>query len=160
MLDLDLTFVWTFVNFIILYVALRFILFKPLGKHMQERAKKIADNIASAERAKAEGEKLYEQYKLQLEETAEERRKILTEAGKKAASDAENYINNAKSEAAEILEKSRLAALRERETMIAELKDEIVSISIAAASKIMDENMDSDKNKEIAESFIERVGVK
>lgn len=160
MLDLDLTFVWTFVNFIILYVALRFILFKPLGKHMQERSRKIAENIADAEKAKTDGEALYAQYKLQLEEATDERRKILNDASKKAALDAENYINSAKAEASEILAKGREDALKEREEMIADLKNEIVILSLAAASKIIDENMDNDKNREIAESFIERAGVK
>lgn len=155
MLDLDLTFVWVFIDFIVIYVILNFVLFKPLGKHMRERSKRIADDIESAQKAKAESESLREEYNRQLESAIEERRRILDEARKKAASEAEKYIAEAKNEAAALLSKSRETAKKEHESMLADLQDEIVSLSIAAASKIMSENMDSEKNRALAESFIE-----
>lgn len=160
MLDLDLTFLWVFIDFIGLYIILNFVLFKPLGKHMRERSRRIAEDIESARKSKEEGEALRAEYNLQLESAIDERRRILDEAKKKAAIEAESYINNAKSEAALILSKSREDAKKEHDSMLAELQSEIVSLSIAVASKIMNENMDSEKNRELAERFIERQGVK
>lgn len=160
MLDLDLGFLWTFINFIVLYVILNHVLFKPLGKHMRERSKRIAEDIESAQKSKAESEALRVEYNLQLESAIDERRRILDEAKKKAALEAETYINNAKSEAALILAKSREDAKKEHDAMFAELQSEIVSLSLTVASKIMNENMDNEKNRKLAERFIERQGVK
>lgn len=158
MLDLDLTFLWVFIDFIGIYIILNFVLFKPLGKHMRERSKRIAEDIESARKSKAEGESIRAEYEHQLESAIDERRRILDEAKKKAALEAETYINNAKSEAALILAKSRDDAKKEHDAMLADLQSEIVSLSIAVASKIMNENMDSEKNRELAERFIAEKG--
>ncbi|GHV14833.1 ATP synthase subunit b [Clostridia bacterium] len=159
MLDIDYTFLWTFVNFIVLYVILNFVLFKPLGKHMRARSEKIASDIETAQKQKSEGEVFRLQYEKQLMETIEERRKILDETNMKAARSAEVYIENAKKEAVRILEEGRVAVQREHDAMIGELKNEVASIAIAAASKVIEEDADSEKNRRFVESFLERTSV-
>jgi F-type H+-transporting ATPase subunit b len=135
------------------------VLFKPLGKHMRSRAEKIAADIESAERQKSEGEEYRSQYEKQLNETADERRRIIEDAHKKATRDAEEYIGDAKKEAARILNEGRSEIQKEHDAMIDDLKNEVTSIAIAAASKIIEANTDNEKNRELVDNFMERTSV-
>ena len=56
------TFIATFINIGILFVVLRAILFKPVTKFIEDRAKKIQDSIDQAENNKAQAKNTLEQY--------------------------------------------------------------------------------------------------
>ena len=49
MLDLNWSIVWIIINLLILFVALKFFLFKPVTKIMDERKRQIEDSIKQAE---------------------------------------------------------------------------------------------------------------
>ena len=51
MLKLDLNLLWTVVDVLILYVLLRKFLFKPIQNVLNQRQKKIEDDIAAAQTA-------------------------------------------------------------------------------------------------------------
>ena len=54
MLKLDLNLLWTVVDVLILYVLLRKFLFKPIQNVLNQRQKKIEDDIAAAQTSKNE----------------------------------------------------------------------------------------------------------
>ena len=59
MLNIDpYTIVFTLINLLILYVAMKKVLFKPINNILESRAKDIQDNLEQAERQRKEAEEL------------------------------------------------------------------------------------------------------
>lgn len=160
MFEIDFTFIWVFINFIFLFIALRFLLFKRLGDFMRKRSEKISENIRNGELKYAEGEEYRKKYESQFENSITERQKIIEDAKKRAEAEAVKIIDEAKREAEKILKDKRAQADRERETMIKDMRKDIIELSILAASKVVEENMDSEGNRKIVESFLGKAEVR
>jgi F-type H+-transporting ATPase subunit b len=47
----------------------------------------------------------------------------------------------------------------ERDKAIAELRREAVDLAIAGASKVVEQNLDSDKNRKLVESFLSSLSI-
>ena len=93
-----------------------------------------------------------------LEEAREKQREILTEAKSRAAAEYDAAVTEARAEAARILARAEKDAQAERERMMAFLRGEVVTLALSAASKVMEENMDSDRNRRIVEAFLDEEG--
>lgn len=159
MFNLGPTFIWTAVNLIILYVVLRLLLFKPVTAMMEKRTNTIKSNLEDAEKAKADAAQLKQDYELQLKNAASEADRIISEARAKAHNEYERIINEAKETANKILEESRAEIEYERQQMIKEMKNQVASLAIAAASKVLEANMDTESNRAIVDEFIDKAGV-
>ena len=153
------TFIWTAVNLVILYVVLRLLLFKPVTAMMEKRTNTIKSNLENAEKAKADAAQLKRDYELQLKNAASEADRIINEARAKAHNEYERIINEAKETANKILEESRAEIEYERQQMIKEMKNQVASLAIAAASKVLEANMDTESNRAIVDEFIDKAGV-
>jgi len=153
---------WTFfiqlLNTFILYLILKKLLFKPVTEFMANREKEIADSIQRAEDMNEEALKLKSEYMEKLKVAEEEGREIIREASKKAEERAAEIIKGAEKEAKEIKERALLDIAREKEKAINDLKDEIASIAMLAASKVIEKNLDDNAHRDFVRSFIDEVG--
>lgn len=158
MFSIDFTFVWTAVNLAIIYFVVNKFLFKRLGAHMEKRANGIAADIEHGMAFKAESEQLKQQHETLVKEASGKQRAMLDEA--KAAADKEyaRIVIEAKQEATRIINDARSEISREREQMKRELSEDMVSLAIAAASRVMEANMDDDRNRQLVERFLSEEG--
>jgi F-type H+-transporting ATPase subunit b len=146
------------VNLLILYAALRKFLFKPITTFMEKRSNAIRDSIDHAEKAKADALELKQQYEDQLAAARKEAAQIIEEARGKAAREYERIIGAAKKEAEGILIRAREEITRERADMLREARNQIASLALAAASKVMEANMNNESNRALVDRFIEEEG--
>lgn len=153
------TFIFAFLNLIILYVVLKKILFKPVTEFMENRTKSIQDSLDYAELQKKESLKMKEMYEKQLKEARTEGRKIVEECTVKAAKIYENLVDEAKAESQSIMDNARAEIENEREQMLKGVRNQVVSIALSAATKVMQENMDSKSNQAMVEKFLDEAGV-
>jgi len=102
--------------------------------------------------------KLKSEYMEKLKVAEEEGREIIREASKKAEERAAEIIKGAEKEAKEIKERALLDIAREKEKAINDLKDEIASIAMLAASKVIEKNLDDNAHRDFVRSFIDEVG--
>ena len=91
--------VWTVVNLLIFFILLRIFLFKPVMKVMDERKKKIQDDLDSAQAAREESEELKAQYEAELADVHEEADKIRSNAKKYAEKEKAEIIAGAHAQA-------------------------------------------------------------
>ena len=63
----------------------------------------------------------------------------------------------ARLESARILKAVQDEVVRERELALAQLKGEVIALSMAAAAKIIEKNMDNQANATLVTSFIEKL---
>lgn len=152
------TFIFAIINLGILYWFLKKVLFGPVTKFMENRTKRIANSIQTAEQKLAEAETMKESYENQLQNAKEKADAILKEARDRAAREYEELIARAKEESQEIIDRTRADIEGERQQMLKEVRNEVASLALAAASKIIEANMDNEKNRKLVEKFINEEG--
>lgn len=152
------TFLFSILNIIILFLLLKWILFKPVSKMMNARVERIKKNISDSEQSKAEAQNLKNEHKEQLERLKEETNTIINNAHQKAQSEAEELLKNARQEADQILSKAREQGEREVQKALEDVKNQVASLALLAASKVIQKNMDNETNRKLIEEFIDEVG--
>lgn len=157
MIDFNATLIAQIINFLILMVFLTKFAYKPLMNVLEERQKKIADSIESAELAKVEAQQLKAEYQQQLLTARKEAQILVDKAVKMAEQNKDSILEEARQEQARILKQAQAEIEREHEHALTQFKSEVVSLSMAAASKIVAQNLDSEANAKLVNDFIEQL---
>lgn len=124
------------VFFILWWVVAKFI-WPPLMKALDERAKKIADGLAAAEKGKADLESANKRAEQALTEARTEGAQRIADAEKRAQVSADEIKHNAQAEATRIIAQAKAEAeqqvTRARET----LRDEVAALAVKGAEQIL-----------------------
>ncbi len=141
-----------------LFLVLRHFLFKPVTEYMQKRQDGIRTALKDADTKNDEADALKSNYQAKLDKADEEGREVIRAAATKAESRATQIIKDAEVEIVHMKEQARAEIEREREKALNTLKDEIASLAVLAASKVVERDMDVKNHKVFVEQFIDRVG--
>lgn len=158
LVELSWTFVFQIINTLILFFILKKLLFKPVSEFMEQRKSDIVDSMNEAQQKNEEAENFKAEYISKIEVSEEEGRQIIRDAAKKAEIRAEEIVKAAEKEALETKERADLEVKRERVKAINSLKDDIASIAMLAASKVVEEDLDEKKHNTLVKKFIDEVG--
>ena len=150
--------VFNITNTIILFIALRHFLFKPVKAFMDERTNGIQESIEAAEEKNNEAERLSEDYKRKLNVAHEEGREIVKNSTKHAERKAEDILNAAKEDAQRIKTKAHKDIELEKANASKSIKGEVASIAVLAASKIINKTIDEDTNRNLIDEVINEIG--
>ena len=138
---------WTVLIFLSLVFLLAKFAWKPILKMVEERTKNIEDALNSAENAKKEMAGLKAENEQIMKEARAERDKIVREAREMKDKIIEESKETAKAEADKILAQARKLIDDEKRAAMNELKDQVASLSIEIAEKILTKEL-SDKKKQ------------
>ena len=138
---------WTVLIFLTLVFLLAKFAWKPILKMVEERTKNIEDALNSAENAKKEMAGLKAENEQIMKEARAERDKIVREAREMKDKIIEESKETAKAEADKILAQTRKLIDDEKRAAMNELKDQVASLSIEIAEKILTKEL-SDKKKQ------------
>ena len=121
---------------ILVWFTMRYV-WPPLTKALDERAQKIADGLAAADRAKAELQNANQKADAQLAQAREETTKRLADADKRAQAIVEEARARANDEAAKIIAAAKADAdqqvIRAREA----LREEVATLAVKGAEAIL-----------------------
>lgn len=145
-------------NTLILYFCLRKFLFKPVTEFVQKRQDGIDSNIKDAEGRQKEAYEIKAQYEQKLAKAEDEGRHIIKEAAMRAETRATEIIREAEAEIQSMRAAAALELERERQVAMNALKDEIAHLTILAASKVVEKDMDEQAHRSFIQQFIEGVG--
>ena len=141
-------------NVLILFVLLRIFLFKPINKIKAERTRTIQDNLDSAQKAKEEAEELRQQYEDSISEAKEKANQIIIKAHEDAEAERSAIIRKSQEEADKIVADADKTIENERKRVLRQAQSEIADLAIEAASKIIGENVDDEKNRRLVDKFL------
>lgn len=130
-------FVWTLVAFLIVLFILKKFAWKPILKMLGERETGIADSIAAAERVKAEMKQMQAENETLLAQAREERSQLLKEAKETKDRIISEAKEQAKTEAAKIMDESRIQIQHQKNAAMTEVKNEIGKLAVEVAEKIL-----------------------
>lgn len=156
MLDIGVwNFIWPIINIILLFILLKIFLFKPLRKMMDERTASIQNDIDSAEKAKLEARELAEANRETLAQARKEAQDIIAQAKQEAASVKSELLKSSQEEAKQLIDSANKNIAVERQKALQEAQSQIADLAIAAASKIVGENLGDENNRRLVDNFLE-----
>lgn len=155
MLNLDPgVIIWTWITFFIVLIMLSKMALKPILESIKNREKSIHDDIDQARKQREEAEELLQKHKQLIADADAEAKKVIREAQGLAQKSKEEIIENARSEAASLIEKAKMEIDKQRDDAIKALKVEVVDLAIGAAEKILVQTLDRDAQKKVVDDYI------
>jgi F-type H+-transporting ATPase subunit b len=149
-------FFWQTVLFVLLVLLLKKFAWKPILNAVNEREQGIKDALDSAQKAKEEMANLQADNEKLLKEARAERDAMLKEARdikNKMISDAKD---EAKVEADKMVAQAQAAIESEKKAAIADLKNQVATLSLNIAEKVVKQNLATDdKQQELVKSLLE-----
>ncbi|HEY8105163.1 MAG TPA: F0F1 ATP synthase subunit B [Gemmatimonadales bacterium] len=146
--------IWTLVVFGLLFLVLRRFAWPALLGAVEAREKRLEEQLAEAERNRAESARLLEEHKKLLAEGRTQASAMLAEARTAAEKERALALDKTKQEQEELLERARREIVAERERAVVELRREAVDLSLAAASKLIGERLTSETDRKLVESYL------
>jgi F-type H+-transporting ATPase subunit b len=157
-LGLNSTLVAQIFNFIVLVIFLRIVVYPHIIRILEERQDYIANSVATAEEERKQAEALRQQYLDELNKAKTEAQEIVQKAAKAAEVQAQEILESAKAESARIKESALQDINREKEKAVAELRDQVATLSILIAGKIVSEKITADIQRGMVDDFIKEAG--
>lgn len=145
---------WTIVIFGILFWILRRFAYPVILDLVEKREKALADAIESAKRDREEAAKLLADHKAQIEAARDEAQKFIAEARVISEKSRSDMLEKTRQEQTELIERARRDIAGERDKAIAQLRREAVDLAIAGAGRVIEQNLDNDKNRKIVDDFL------
>lgn len=150
MVNFNATLIAQVLNFLILVLVLSAIAYKPLLKVMDERKAKIAGDLNAAEKAKEDAEAVKAEYAEKLAEAKAEAQAIIDEARKAAAADHDKVMAEVKAEQEQIIATAKQSIAADQEKAMEDVRAQVINLSIAVASKIVEQKLGSEEDKKLA----------
>jgi len=152
------TTVWTTFIFLSLLGILWKFAWGPILGAVEAREQGIQSTLDEAASRNEEAKSLLAEHKEQLADARRQANELIAE-GKTVGDRVRKEIEEkARSEAQSIIERARSEIERERDAAIAELRKESVDLALAAATRLMQENLNQDKDRALVERFLAEMG--
>ncbi|MDD2497022.1 MAG: F0F1 ATP synthase subunit B [Desulfitobacteriaceae bacterium] len=150
--------IWAIINFVVLLAILYKFLYGPLLKMMENRQNDIKSNISQAEEIRNEAETLRVQLTAELDKARKEAQEIIASATKIGEETKNSIITEAKNSAVKMTEKAQEEIQREKEQALADIRNEVASLAILAAGKVLGKAMTGEEHKKLVDKYIQEVG--
>ncbi len=141
----------------IFFVGKKF-LFGPITKLIEGRQKEIDDMYRDAGNAKEQAEALQSQYEEKLAAAADEAERLVKEATVRSQLRQEEILRQANAQADAIRDKASADIRQEKKKAINDAKNEISSIAVAIAGKVVGKTISESDQQELVEQFIDGLG--
>ncbi len=142
------------VNFVILLVLLRLLLYKPIQNMLNLRRQKIQESLEYAERVKRQAADQQKEFERKLEETRRETQAAAQAAQQVGEKEREAILAQARQDAQKIVAQAKEQIDFERKQMMADLHDEVVRLSILAAQKVIGQSLDDRAHRQLVDDFL------
>ena len=156
MLDFSVTFFITIVNLAFLFFILRAVLFKPVTKFMDARAKRIQDSIDQSENDKTQAKALLAKYEAQLKTAKTEADSIVNNARELAKAEAEKIIAESRVSAERELANMRKQLEMEQRAVIASFREEAAALVVLATSHLLEREIKTEDSRSYAQMLVEK----
>ena len=149
---------FTMVNVLILYVFLKYVLFIPVRKLLEERKKRLDDQNARAAADTAEAQKLKAEYEQRILEAGREADNILGESRREMIKKEKEVLDDAKTRAADIMSAARSEASKDFEAAQSSVRDKVKDIASAMAARVTNQKVDGPVDDALLNEALKEAG--
>lgn len=141
-----------------LFLIMSYKLFNPARKLLQDRQKRIQDDIDNASNDREEAQALKAEYEAKLKNVDKEAEAILSETRQKALKNEAKIIEEAKLEASRIIARAQEEAELEKKHAMDDMKQEVIQIASLMASKVVAANIDTNIQNSLVDETLREMG--
>ena len=145
--------VFQFLNSLICFAILYYLLYKPVLKFMAARREKIENKIKDAERISSEADDLKKEYEMLLKKNHAEASKII----EMAKEQAKIIIARATDEANKIKKQAGIEIENEKNQAQANIKKEIINVSWVVINNFLMSNISRGLHDELNQKYLEAI---
>lgn len=149
---------WTLLIFVILYFLLSRYAFGPITAAVEKREQALEAAIEAAKRDRDAAAKLLADHQSQLDAARGEAQKLIADGRAVAEKMRADLIAQTHAEQQDMLARARSEIENEKVKAIADLRREAVDLALAGASKVIEQKLDSAKDRQIVESYLSSLG--
>jgi len=142
------------VNFLIIFWLLKKYAFGPIAKKIKERDQKIQQGLDDATKAASEITMAKENYEKKINEAKREANLIITKASEQGKQLVNQAAQDAQQKAEKIISDAKTVITKEKESMLAQVKEETVDLAVEISEKILKEKLDKSKNESLIKKLI------
>ena len=142
------------INFLLLLIVFRVILYKPLLRILDERKKRIQEGLDASDEAKRRLSQTEQEVAKELEKARQEGQGLIAQAQQISARIQEEAREGARHEAEQLLERARGEIQLERDSAIAQLRREFAGLTITAAERVIKEELDPEKHRRLIQEVL------
>lgn len=143
------------VSFVILFIVLSKLLYKPLVGMLDQRAEKIKSGLEAAENSRREAAKAEESIQNQLSEARIEGQKLISQARDTADQYREEEMVKVREDMKIERERALANIEREKETTVQEIRKEFAGLAITAAEQIVRSSLDEKEHERLIQNVLE-----
>jgi len=152
-------FVFQLINFAVVALIIWFLVLKPLTKKMSERQDKIEKSLIQAQEVKSNLRKSEQKYQEKIDQAKADAAGILEKAGIESKELGEKMKNKSKEEIELLVQQVKKNIQIEKQEMITEIKIKAGELVVAAMEKILEEKIDDKKDKEMILRSVKNIKV-
>jgi F-type H+-transporting ATPase subunit b len=149
---------WTLLVFVALLVVLGRYAWGPILGAVEAREKGIQSALDDAAKSNEEAARLLAEHKEQLADARRQANDLIAKGSAAGDSVRREIEEKARSEGQAIIERARAEIQRERDAALEALRRESVELALAAASRLIRENLDQPKDRALVEQYLAEVG--
>ena len=146
------------VGFLILLFVLKKFLFGKISAMIKARTDEVKNTYEKTEKDRSAAEQLMQEYQKKLTDAEAEAARRVQEAINEGNRISENIVKHAKEEVEQIRVKAQESIEQERKKALTEIRNQVVTVSILASSKIIQQSTSQKTAEKLVDDFIEEIG--
>jgi len=150
--------VWGTIAFLLLLFLMYRTVFPSINKAYKDRRAKIEGKLEQAKREREEAEQLLEHYRRRLRDAEDETQRILEEARSNAERVRRDLLAKAETDAGRELDRARLAIRAERDQAIRQLRNEVGTLAVELATRVVGDSLDRERQLRLVDEYIDELG--
>jgi len=155
--SINWTLIFHLVNFAILLLLLKVLLFKPALEYLDRRRETIHARMESARKDQEAATQLAAEREETLDRARAQTVEIVEDARRRAEAVIAEAKDEARSEAARILEEGKRQLEQERDRMVAELRDAYADIAVLGATRVLDREVRIEDHRQLLEQLLDEI---
>jgi ATP synthase F0, B subunit len=156
LLTINWNLIFSVITVLVLILILKHFFFEKVKKFMDERKAQVEEQFQKADEAENQARKKLDKYNEILAGAEKEKRAIIAGAMENAKIQADSVLDEARKEAADIREKSRIQIEREKAAARKEIHNEASELAVQVAEKILENKLDADAQASVIDEIISR----
>lgn len=152
------SFIWYFVNFVILLLLLQRFLYRPVLTALANRTSRIQESIENAEQVKQQLSRAQQDYEAQIGRARQEAAQIMAQANERAQVQVREVLANAQAEAARIKVEAQEQAQQEREQLLRGLQGQLANLVTQTASTVIGQELQGTGHERLIQQSIADLG--
>lgn len=140
--------------FLILFPVIKTFFLKPLQEAIDQRTQSLESTFADAENLRTEMAQMKSDYEKRITQTEEDARNQIQSQIKEAQDLRTQMVSEANARVEEMQRKAREEMESERNKVLAEVRLHVADLSLQATEKLLNENVDNERNRRLIDEFI------